>query len=688
MMARSPQKPGRRASRKPSGAAGGRRERWAGGPAMPRLFAPPVEPAAVLPAGAEALSAGPGTRGIVPPLDIQALTNGGFSLKAQGNAAPDATIKVLGVHGIGDHHTNLAWKQQWALAIAQGILAWRPQAEVVCTFIEHDRYFSGEEITLVDVTEATASLLASTLIHGVGDLFRARGLSDLSHNLRWSAGMVAQWAANERLRAVLRRALMDRIVADDPHVICGHSLGSLVAYDTLIREPGRTAVRNRIFVSLGSQIGNPAVRRVYDGVLVPLPEEAAWFHLYNRHDSVFTTRIDSLRAANFQQVETHFDDPGFGDHSAVSYFSHPETSREIWARVAGAPLSRAANTGARTFAVLHGKQRARRRALLVGINDYPDPRMRLAGCMNDIYLTSAVLQEIGFQPEDIRAVFNDRATAGGIRDRLHWLLDDARPGDSRVFYYSGHGAQLETYSLGERVDRKDECLVPYDFDWSLERAVVDDWLYELYSQLDHQVSFFMVMDCCHSGGMIRGGPARVRGIDPPDDVLHRGLYWDRRRQMWAQRGLRSLVNAGLLEKDRRLARENVAGIQVATNLGITGDKSRLGRGSRARAEDRGTVQAIRRELGHNGPYQPLIYSACAETEYSWEYRHGSQSYGAFTYALSLAIRQWTRAKPPTFTDLLKTVSQRLRELDYEQTPGIFGPRSVRNGAVPWLSGGK
>lgn len=656
---------------------------------MPKWFKPPQDSGWILAGTRPAAAAGaamPKAMSVPPQeagLNVSAMAHGGYALSRPGVSVPDATLRVLCVHGIGNHHINLAWKQHWAQTIAAGILDWRPQARVECSFLEHDHFFSGKEIGLLDVTEATARLLASGIFHGIGDLFGARGMFGQEGSVRWSAGMVAQWVANEKLRAVLRAALLARIQSDDPHVICGHSLGSLICYDTLIQGPGKKAAKNRVFVSLGSQIGNPFVRTVFDGVILSLQAEAAWFHLYNRHDDVLTAEI-RIRADNFTQVEAHFDDPGMADHDAISYFAHPETSRQVWSRLAGAQPAAGAQAGARSFGILKHSQSARKRALLVGINNYPDPEMRLDGCKNDVYLASAVLQEIGFQADEIRVVFDDRATAAGIRDRLHWLLDGADAGDQRVFYYSGHGAQLETYSLGETVDRKDECLVPYDFDWSLDRAVVDDWFYELYSQLDHGVSFFTMFDCCHSGGMTRGSSARVRGIDPPDDIEHRAMRWDKDRQMWVPRALKPIINRAQAEKDRKIGGPK-NGIQLETYQGA-GDTGRLGRGSRSRAADDTTKKAIRKALGHDGPFQPLIYHACREGEYAWEYRHGAHAYGAFTYAMSLAVRAAAKGgKPPTFTSLLESVAARLKELDYQQTPGIFGPETVRKSAVPWLT---
>jgi len=72
------------------------------------------------------------------------------------------------------------------------------------------------------------------------------------------------------------------------------------------------------------------------------------------------------------------------------------------------------------------------RALLVGINDYPDPQNRLEGCVNDVFLMSSVLQESGFDPDNIRVVLNERATRSAFWKRLDWLLDGAEDGDDRV----------------------------------------------------------------------------------------------------------------------------------------------------------------------------------------------------------------------------------------------------------------
>src|SRR5262249_22743366 len=154
----------------------------------------------------------------------------------------------------------------------------------------------------------------------------------------------------------------------------------------------------------------------------------------------------------------------------------------------------------------------------------------------DVFLMSSVLQECGFEPEDIRVVLDDRATAAGILERLHWLLDGTVAGNQRCFYYSGHAAPVPTYAVDGKVNHVDACLVPCAFASSRETAITDDRLLDLYSALPYGVHFMMVLDSCYSGGMTRGG-VRVRGLDPPDDIRHRMLRWDRRTEMWVPREL-------------------------------------------------------------------------------------------------------------------------------------------------------
>lgn len=70
--------------------------------------------------------------------------------------------------------------------------------------------------------------------------------------------------------------------------------------------------------------------------------------------------------------------------------------------------------------------------------------------------------------------------------------------------------------------------------------------------------------------------------------------------------------------------------------------------------------------------------------YSTEYRHGTQSYGAFTYRLT-AMLHASRGKKanPSFVQLMDGVEERLKKLKYPQVPNLVGPREVLKQTVPW-----
>ncbi len=582
------------------------------------------------------------------------------------------SLRVLCVHGVGDHHSDLAWQDQWREAVKTAVRAWRPDHEPDFDFASYDDIFARYPITGPGIAEALAKLFKSGIVHGVSDLAekigeriggifgRRRGiLGGFSERVRWSAGMIVQWVENERLRKETRARLLEHAEGHDPDVILAHSLGSLVTYDTFSLRENRERLAGRTVVTLGSQIGNPFVRGSFGGRIEPLAAKR-WFHLYNDEDEVFTSPI-RLEDASFQQVETHFNIEGI-DHDALQYLGHPNAVQRAWREIAAPPRRELARSSAvRATEAL--RPTAKRKALLVGINDYPDPKDKLDGCLNDVFLMSSVLQEMDFQPEDIRVVLDDRATTQGIIERLDWLLDRTRPGDERFFYYSGHGAQIHSYGVDEMVDGIDECLVPHDFDWSPERAITDDRFFEFYSQLPYKARFIAIFDCCHSGGIHRDGGPRVRGISPPDDIRHRSLKWNSQFQMWDERPLPT-ANRGLDQ----------------SYSGRTKAKRRLGRAVTLRRLGNRAYDKERERRDHFGPYLPILFQACGEDQLASEYVHGVTAHGAFTYCLVQTLRQKKRISYQALSDETR---RRLKKLRYDQVPAVLGPKSLLRKAVPW-----
>lgn len=591
-------------------------------------------------------------------------------------AAAGPALKILCVHGVGDHHTDNSWQGTWIAAILAGLRRWNANATIDPVFELYDDLFDTADLNAGTVAAALWKLGSSGIWHGIGDIFRRpRGLMDVPTELRWTAGMVAQWADDEDLRSEARGRVAAKITAENPSVIAAHSLGSLICYDTFRLMPD--LLKGRTFVTFGSQIGNPFVRSTFAGRIEELTKVRKWYHLFNPNDRAFAQEL-RLTSESFVQVNAEFTE-GIINHDAIRYLTHPNVVRTLWYDLATSTAPQAAVTpGARaidrTNQAFHVVSRKPdRRALLIGINQYPDPDNRLEGCINDVFKVSAALQESGFKPEDIRTVFDDRATTSGILDRLHWLLDDVCSGNIRFLYYSGHGAQIPSYGAYDKVDHFNECLVPYDFDWSPEKAVMDRQFFDFYSQLPYGSHFIAMFDCCHSGGLTRGGAHRVRGISPPDDVRHRMLRWNPADQMWEERDL-SKTNQDMEEKQKI---PPVAQVPVQQRLGDA-DLLRLP----------GKKQNDRRaEYDHEGPYKPVLFQACDANELSYEYRDGVTSYGAFTFALTTALRiARDKGETITWNDLLARTSKALKG-EYLQSPCLRGPKAVLSDYIPWLTNG-
>src|SRR6266567_5865020 len=584
-------------------------------------------------------------------------------------------MKIFFVHGIGHADLDQNYYVQWETDLTAQLRSCNLQTAPQYEGLTYDPLFQQYDHGPATYAAALVEFLGSAAVHSVTDPLTAappgtRGFFDLFDSLRWQAGMVAQLAVESALRKALRDKLVAALNEFQPDILAAHSLGTLITYDLFRNDPrGRDILTNGVYITFGSQINNPFARsRLFPGQ-IQVPNVRFWYHLFNPQDPVLTAPIQ-ISDRKFLQVPT----PSPSGHSPTAtntgpgYLDHPNTKSAVWIALARPPSARAFARSLTIFS--RATEKPKRRALLIGINDYPDPANQLDGCVNDTFLMSSLLQERGFDPEDIRVVLNDRATADAIRDRLNWLLEGAKDGMERVLFYSGHGAQLPLYNAVGEIDHKDECLVPYDFAWTKESAITDDDFYHLYSDLPFSAHFFAVFDCCHSGGITRDGSRKVRGLTPPDDIRHRMLRWNGGEQMWEERDW----------KDEDLINDNYGGTadERAEMMGRQGVTYRIGRGMRLR-ECLSKTESARLVKQKRALYLPVLLEACGEEELSYEYRHGTISYGAFTYSMAKNLR----ANPAsTFQALITRTIETLRALRYDQRPQIVGPDEVLRTRVP------
>jgi hypothetical protein len=169
-------------------------------------------------------------------------------------------------------------------------------------------------------------------------------------------------------------------------------------------------------------------------------------------------------------------------------------------------------------------------ALLVGIDDYPQPVPRLYGCVNDITAFESYLNGRFASGEfnlHLSKLLDSQATRQGIIDGFRQHLKQAGPQDVVLFYYSGHGSQEQAPEEFWPIepDKMNETLVCWDSRTPSGLDLADKELALLIAEVEEKgAHFVIIMDCCHSGSgtrdaaqfnSIRQAPAdtRPRSID-------------------------------------------------------------------------------------------------------------------------------------------------------------------------------
>jgi len=143
-------------------------------------------------------------------------------------------------------------------------------------------------------------------------------------------------------------------------------------------------------------------------------------------------------------------------------------------------------------------------ALLVGISDYSDVcgYGDLSWCHKDAADMCKLLTSNGWAPSHIRVLVNSSATAANIIAGIAWLKEVSAKGLA-LFYYSGHGSFFaDKWSVPNKDEPQDECIVPYDGDTSAYKNLLfDDSLKEYFSGFKAAQTVIM-LDCCYSAGII------------------------------------------------------------------------------------------------------------------------------------------------------------------------------------------
>ncbi len=158
-----------------------------------------------------------------------------------------------------------------------------------------------------------------------------------------------------------------------------------------------------------------------------------------------------------------------------------------------------------------------KRALLVGIDDYPDTGADLKSCVNDVMgWRTLLIERYGFFRENIRLLVNSRATKAEVLKRLRWIKTDTKAGDTLVFVYSGHGTTFtERDGIGFLDEARDEAL-RLNGEYGKDSLLLDDELFLIFKDILPEINLTIICDSCYSGGMLD-----EKSLALPPDLDHR-----------------------------------------------------------------------------------------------------------------------------------------------------------------------
>lgn len=255
-----------------------------------------------------------------------------------------------------------------------------------------------------------------------------------------------------------------------------------------------------------------------------------------------------------------------------------------------------------------------KKALCIGINDYPGTDNDLSGCVNDAKDWAAELGQRGFA---VNVMLDAQCTHVALREAIKGLIHGAQKGDTLLITYSGHGTWLPD-SSGDEPDGRDEGLCPWDI--SKAGPLLDDDIRQMFAARAAGVRIVLLSDSCHSGSVTRG---REDDLDPGQP---------RARFM----PLAAWLSAGDLPKTSARPAKLVLGLKRSG-----GD---------------------------------LLLAGCLDTQFSWDTRFRGRPNGAFTY---YALKTLREAAPASYEDWFKAIRGYLPSTRLPQDPQIFGSAVAR-----------
>jgi metacaspase-1 len=179
-----------------------------------------------------------------------------------------------------------------------------------------------------------------------------------------------------------------------------------------------------------------------------------------------------------------------------------------------------------------------KKAICIGINNYPGSSNDLQGCVNDANDWSALLSDFGFETS---LMLDSQTTRQNVKEALSGLVASAGEGDVIVFTYSGHGTQVIDFNNDEG-DMYDEAIYVYD------GTILDDDLRVIINGIDPKATLVVISDSCFSGSVTRFIPEGAKARFMPVQNLSAGRLV-RQQFLLPETGMPELLISGCSDSE-------------------------------------------------------------------------------------------------------------------------------------------
>jgi len=242
-------------------------------------------------------------------------------------------MRILFIHGVGHMDDNHWWHDVWQNAVENAI-----GKKITPEFMEYDLLFSANGApTGRDYLKALLMLLTCRRKPKAsgGEHDEQEG-GPVSQQIRWRAGMVAEFLTDEGMKRQWRKNFAALLKEFKPDVVYAHSLGTLLTYDFLMDPEYKNNNYNWVYMTAASQLCHDKMSNIFPRPL-EMPKVKHWININNPNDLVLADEPLQVKMVNghtFEQFIVPWKALILFNHDEPGYIVHASKTTDVWKRLA------------------------------------------------------------------------------------------------------------------------------------------------------------------------------------------------------------------------------------------------------------------------------------------------------------------------------------------------------------------